>query len=70
MSIRNSEKNKIGFYRKVKLFQHNDTIKWRGKVEPAHVVIPPVSPHDETTNIGAAKVILSLLVMYGILETT
>ena len=63
-------KNKIGFYGKVKLFQHNETIKWRGKVEAAHVIIPPVSPHDETTNIGAAKVILSLLVMshYGWME--
>jgi len=28
--------NKTGFYRKVKLFPHNETIKWRGKVGAAY----------------------------------
>ena len=32
------------------------------------IIIPPVSPEDETTNKGAAKVVLSLLVFFGILE--
>ena len=63
-------KNRKGFYQKVKHFQYNETIKWRGKPREAHVIIPPVSPHDETTNTGAAKVILSLLTLFGILESS
>ena len=34
------------------------------------MIIPPVSPHNETTNSVAAKVILSLLVMFGVLRKT
>ena len=47
-----------------------ETWKWRGHPKEAHVIIPPASPHDETTNSGAAKVILSLLVMFGVLRKT
>ena len=32
-------------------------------------MIPPVSPHNETMNTGVVKVILSLLVLYGLLES-
>ena len=63
-------KNRKGFYQKVKNFQYNETIKWRGKPREAHVIIPPVSPHDEITNTGAAKVILSLLTLFGILQSS
>ena len=58
------------FYQQVKLFQHNETLKWRGTSNEANVIIPPVSPHDETTSTGAAKVILSLLTMFGILDSS
>ena len=61
--------NRSGFYQKVKWFQHNERIQWRGNVTAAQVIIPPISPHDETTNSGAEKVILSLLILYGILES-
>ena len=61
-------KNRIGFYKKVNNFQYKETLKWRGKPKDAHVIFPSASPHDETTNTGAAKVILSLLVMFGILK--
>ena len=37
---------------------------------PAKLLIPPVSPENETTNKGAANVIMSLLLMHGILEPT
>ena len=60
-------KNRTGFYNKVKTFQFKETVKWRGKPKEVHVIIPPVSPHDKMTKTGAAKVILSLLVMIGIL---
>ena len=42
----------------------------KGKPKEAHVIIPPVSPHNKTTNSGAAKVILSLLTMFGLLKKT
>ena len=32
------------------------------------MIIPPASPHDGITNSGAAKVILSLLMMFGLLK--
>ena len=49
------------------MFQYNETIIWRGKPIEANVIFPPVSPHDETMNTGAAKGISSLLVLYGLL---
>ena len=39
-------------------------------VGDARALIPPVSPEDETTNVGAAKNVLSLLLLYGILVAT
>ena len=64
------QKNRNGFYSKVKHFQFKETQKWRGQPKEAHVIIPPASPHGKTTNSGAAKVILSLLVMFGVLRKT
>ena len=61
-------KNRNGFYSKVKHFQFKETRKWRGQPKEVHVSIPPASPHNETTNSVAAKVILSLLVMFGVLK--
>ena len=58
------------FYQKVKNFQYVETLKWRGKPKEANVIVPPISQHDETTNTGAAKIILLLLVMLCILEST
>ena len=39
---------------------------WRGQVTPAKLLIPPVSPENETTNRGAANVVMSLLLYHGI----
>ena len=58
------------FYQKVKHFQYKVTMKWRGAPNEVNVIIPPVSPHDETTNTGAAKIILSLFTIFGNLEST
>jgi hypothetical protein len=58
------------FYAKVTDFQRETTEIWRGCPSQTELLLPPVSPEDETTNIGAAKVVLSLLVLYGILEYT
>ena len=41
---------------------------WHGDKKGENLIIPPVSPEDETTNTGAAKVVLSFLVLFGILE--
>jgi hypothetical protein len=58
----------VSFYGSAAAFQCQTTACWRGKVPIASLLIPPVSPEDETTNAGAAKVVLSLLVLYGIIE--
>ena len=41
-----------------------------GTAPKTSLIIIPVSIEDETTNKGAAKVILSLIGMFGILEVT
>ena len=43
---------------------------WRGDVGPVKLLIPLVSPDNETTNKGAANMIMSLLLMHGVLEAT
>ena len=68
LRINSKMRKNPAFYQKVKKFQYVETLKWRGKPKEANVIVPPISPHDETTNTGAAKVILLLLVMYGILK--
>ena len=49
-------------------YQLGETKSWRPLVKKASVIVPPLMPHDETTNVGAAKVILSMLRMVGILK--
>ena len=41
---------------------------WRGHLTPAKMLIPPVSPENETTNRGAANIVMSLLLYHGIVE--
>ena len=41
---------------------------WRGQPSPAKMLIPPVSPENETTNRGAANVVMSLLLYHRIVE--
>ena len=41
---------------------------WRGEVSPVKLLIPPVSPDNETTNNGAAIWIMSLLLMHGVIK--
>ena len=60
--------NEDSFTYKVRSFQHDVTKCWRGDQKEENLIIPPVSPEDETMNKGAAKVILALLVLFGILE--
>ena len=49
-------------------FQHDATKFWRGDKKGAKLIIPPVSPEDKKVNKGASKVVLYLLVLFGILE--
>ena len=51
-------------------YQLRETKSWRPEVKKASVIVPPLMPHDETTNIGAAKVILTMLRMVGILKVS
>ena len=63
-----SELNEESFAYKVRSFQNDATKCWRGNQKGENLIIPPVSPEDKTTNKGAANVVLSLLVLFGILE--
>ena len=65
--IQPSKKEK-SYYSKIESFQRETVDTWRGEVHQASLLLPPVSHEDETTNLGAAKVVLSLLVMYGIFD--
>ena len=56
------------FYTRMGLFQHNNTKLWMGDRKKCSLLVPPISKEDETTNKGAAKVILSLLALFGIME--
>ena len=46
------------------------TYMCRGEVTKWEIIIMNISPKDKTTNWGAAKVILSLLALYGIITIT
>ena len=61
---------KAGLLRRIDSFQRSCTYTWRnaGDISPASTIIPPVSPEDETTNVGAGQNVVSLLLMRGILE--
>ena len=62
--------NEEGFLVNVGDFSRKAAMIWRGQAAAAEAIIPPVSPDDETTNIGAAKNILSLLLFHKILIPT
>ena len=49
-------------------FPHRATLKWRGETPKASILVQPLSKMDETTNRGAAVVIISQLIMNGILK--
>ena len=49
-------------------FQHDATKFWRGDKKGAKLIIPPVNTEDKTKNKGASKVVLSLMVLFGVLE--
>ena len=55
------------FYSQAFTFQQRETFTWRGEVKKASVIIPPLSMQDETSNLGAAKVILTMLRLSGLL---
>jgi hypothetical protein len=61
---------KDGFYNCATLFQRRSTRKWHHDPSRATVLAPPVSPDDETTTRGAGKVILSILLLFGLLVPT
>ena len=56
------------FYRAMGLFQHNATKSWLGDVAKCSMIVPPISNEDETTKKGAAKVILSIIALFGIMK--
>ena len=56
------------FYTGMGLFQHNTTKLWMGDRKKRSLLVPPISKEDETMNKGAAKVILLLLALFGIME--
>ena len=68
----NANDNSGGLIRNMVDFQWKCTLTWRnsGHITPASALIPPVNPDDETTNIGAAQNVVSLLLLRGILECT
>ena len=49
---------------------HPQNLSLTNKPKPAHLLIPAVSPENETTNKGAANVILLLLLYHGVIEQT
>ena len=56
------------FYTVMSLFQHNTAKLWMGDCKKCSLLVPPISKEDAMTNKGAAKVILSLLALFGIME--
>ena len=64
-----SESRHAGFIRRAFHFQRSVTHTWRngGHTPCAQEIVPPVSPDDERTNVGAAKNMVSLLILRGIL---
>ena len=55
------------WYHHLRKLQYKYTSIWRGNVPAVQMLIPPVSPENETTNIGAANVIMSLLLLHGVI---
>jgi hypothetical protein len=59
-----------GFYHRATHFQQGSTRKWWHDPPWATVLAPPVSPDDKTTTWGAGKVMLSILLRFGLLVPT
>jgi hypothetical protein len=58
------------FYHHATRFQQLATHKWQKDPPRATVLSPPVSPDAKTTTHGAGKVILSILLLFGLLIPT
>ena len=58
------------FYSRACSFQDDVTRTWRGTPPRVSMLVPPVSVEDKTTNKGSGKVIIGLLVLFGILKAT
>ena len=56
------------YYKAMCEFPHRSTQRWRGETPKALILVQPLSKMDETTNRGAAVVIISQLIMNGILK--
>ena len=67
ISNRNSFDRGTLFYSQCYEFQQSTTDIWRGRPHIALILLPPGSHEDYTTNIGAEKVVVSLLLLYIIL---
>ena len=67
---RKPDEKKYSFYKWMGEFPHRATLRWRGEMEKASILVQPLSQMDETTNKGAGVVIISQLVMFGILKLT
>jgi hypothetical protein len=63
-------RSRNGFYHRATGFQRRSTVKWQKNPPRVTVLAPPVSPDDETTTRGAGKVILSILLLFGLLVPT
>ena len=50
------------------LFQHNTTKLQLGDVAKCSMIVPPISNEDKMTKKGAAKVILPLIALFGIMK--
>ena len=58
------------FYKWMSEFLHRATVRWRGKMEKALILVQPLSKMDKTRNKGLGVVLISQLVMFGILKLT
>ena len=66
LNVKRTSSAKSGFLVSIDNSSRSSTAIWRGMVCDAKALNPPVSPNDETTNMGAAKNIASLLLLYGL----
>ena len=60
----------MSFYKYMHEFPRRATTRWRGETEKVAILVQPLSKMDETTNKGAAIVVISQLIMFGILKPT
>jgi hypothetical protein len=62
--------NECTWYHSLLKHHHEHPTIWRGTPQPVKFLLPPVSPENETTNRGAANVVMSLLLLQGIIVPT